>query len=90
VTRSASLTAVPKTLTIVALVGSAKVTLTTPRHLSLVVTLRRSGRTIWRATTRSGLVRWAIHLQTATYTLTVTRPGSRVAKGTIAISYHRR
>jgi len=89
-TRSASLSVVPRTLTIVALTGSGKISLSNPRHLSLVVTLRRAGRTIWRGATRSGIVRWAIHLQTATYTLTVTRAGSRSAKGTIGITYHRR
>jgi hypothetical protein len=89
-TRSASLSVVPKTVTIVALAGSARISLSNPRHVSLVVTLRRAGRTIWRGTTRSGVVRWTIHLGTATYTLTVTRPRSRVARGTIGITYRRR
>jgi subtilisin family serine protease len=90
VTRSASLATVPRTLSVAALAGSGKISLTNPRHEYLVVTLRRGGTLVWRGATRSGLVRWAVHLRTAVYTLTVTRPGSHVARGTIGITYHRR
>lgn len=42
------------------------------------------------ASVASGVVRRAVRLRTAIHTVTVTRPGSRVAEGTIGFTYHRR
>ena len=90
VTRSVSLATVPKSMSVATLAASGRISVSNPRHEYLVVTLRRRGTVVWRGATRSGLVRWAVHLRTAVYTLTVTRPGSHEARGTIAFTYHRR
>ena len=89
VTHLVSLRAVPKAFSASAVAGTGRIILTNPRHSHLVLTLRRGGAVVWRGSTRSGVVRWAVHLRTARYTLTVTRPGSHTAKGTIAFTYHR-
>jgi subtilisin family serine protease len=90
VSRSGSLVRVPKALVVLARAGSSRITLTNPRRAYLVVTLKRYGIVVWRRSTRSSLIGWTALLRTATYTLTVSRPGSRVAVGTVRIAYHRR
>lgn len=89
-TRSASLATVPKAFLILARAGSARINLSNPRRSYLVVTLKRAGTVVWRRMTRSSTIGWTVNLRTASYTITVTRPGARVARGTISIAYHRR
>ena len=90
VTRSASLATVPRAFTVLTRAGDGHLTISNPAHTYLVVTLKRGGVVVWRRTTRTGSIRWLLHLRTAAYTVTVTRPGHRVARGTVRIAYHRR
>jgi subtilisin family serine protease len=90
VTHSVTLSAVPKALSVSAVAGTGRISLSNPRHGYLVLTLRRGKTVVWRGATRSSVVRWTFHLRTAVYTLTVTRPGSRSARGTVAFTYRRR
>ena len=89
-TRSASLAKVPRSLSVTTKAGSGSIGLANPHHARLVVTLRRGSVVIWHGSTRTGKIRWSFHLRSAVYTVTVTRPGSRVATGTISFTYHRR
>jgi subtilisin family serine protease len=90
VTRSASLAKVPKSLTVLTRSGSGRISLSNPRRAHLVITLRRAGAIVWQRTTRASDPHWTVSLRTASYTLTVSHPGWRVAHGTVSIRYHRR
>jgi subtilisin family serine protease len=90
VKRTVSLAVVPKAFAVLTRAGDGHITLSNPRHAYLVVTLKRGGVVVWRRTTRVGAIRWTVHLRTAAYTVTVSRPGSRTARGTVSIDYHRR
>lgn len=89
-TRSASLATVPKALTVLARYGDGHIALSNPGRAYLVVTLKRGGAVVWRGSTRLRSIRWLFHLRTASYTVTVSRPGWRVARGTVSFDYHRR
>jgi subtilisin family serine protease len=89
-THSVSLSVLPKSVSVSAVAGSGRISLSNPRHAYLVLTLRRGKTVVWRAATRSGVVRWAFKLRAAVYTLTVSRSGSHSAKGTVAFTYHHR
>jgi outer membrane biosynthesis protein TonB len=90
VTRSASLTRVPRALVVVTRAGTSLLTLANPRRAYLVLTLKRGGILVWRRTTRASAIHWTIYVRTATYTLTVSRPGSHVATGTVFFRYRPR
>jgi subtilisin family serine protease len=89
-TATASLAAVPKSLVILTRIGSAHIALSNAYRQYLVVTLKRNGVVVWRGSTRSTSIRWLFQLRAATYTVTVTRPGYRTARGTVKVDYHRR
>jgi hypothetical protein len=88
--RTVSLAVVPKAFVVLTRFGDGHIAISNPRHAYLVVTLKRAGVVVWRRTTRLGAVRWLVHLRTAAYTVTVTRPGSRTATGMASFDYHRR
>lgn len=90
VTRSTSLVKVPRAVVVLTRAGNGHITLSNPGRAYIVVTLKRGGVMVWRRTTRLRSIRWLLHLRTAAYTVTVTRPGWRVARGTVSIDYHRR
>jgi hypothetical protein len=90
VARSVSLATVPRAFSVLTRVGGGHLAIANPARAYLVVTLKRSGVVVWRQTTRLGSVRWLLRLRTASYTVTVTRPGYRTARGTVRIDYHRR
>jgi subtilisin family serine protease len=90
VTRSASLTRVPRALVVLTRAGTSLLTLANPRRAYLVLTLKRGGILVWRRTTRASAIHWTIYVRTATYTLTVSRPGSHVATGTVFFRYRPR
>jgi hypothetical protein len=90
VSRAASLAKVPVGFVVLPRAGTGHVSVSNPSRVYLVVTLKRGGAVVWRRTTRASSIRWLVNLRTAAYTLTVSRPGSRSAKGSVRIEYHRR
>jgi hypothetical protein len=81
---------VPTAFVVLTRAGDGYVTISNPSRAYLVVTLKRGGLVVWRRTTRASAIRWIVHLRTAAYTVTATRPGWRVARGSVAIDYRHR
>ena len=69
--------------------GDARLTLANPGRARLVVTVKRGGLVIWRRITRARAIHWTLYLRSGTYTVTIIRPGSRVARGSMSFGYHR-
>ncbi|HEV7605576.1 MAG TPA: S8 family serine peptidase [Candidatus Limnocylindrales bacterium] len=90
VTRTASLSRVPKAFVVLAHAADARLSIANPRRAYLVLTVKRAGRVIWRRKTRARAIHWTLYLGTSAYTVTVSRPGSRAATGRVSLRYRPR